>query len=154
MAMLLVLLTMIWTMPALAWNEPTGFQDFPWGTSERTVKSRVEMIYCLEDPTANRGYRTCKGPFNFGSVRTEAYFKFRRGGLVTVDLRFDENDFEVIKSMLLDQYGGASLEQPASLYWKGRITSIILARGKNRQQTAMAAFTEAKEEEAILEPSR
>ena len=154
MVVSLVLMAMIWTMPALAWNEPLGFQDFPWGSSERTVKSRVEIIYCVDlSPisAAHRGYRSCTAPFAIGSVQTEATFTFRDGGLVSVDLHFGPGDFEAIKGILLDRYGQPSLEQPARLFWKGKLTSIILYRSRDRPEKAVALFVEAKEEKALLE---
>lgn len=144
--LLTVLLMYSSATTASAWNEPDGFEEFRWGTSERAMKNHMEMLYCTENEKV-KGYRACQAKRMLVGVNTQATFFFRFGGLVKVLLSFDPKDFGLMKEAMLDHYGPASFEVPTMISWGGRITNIRLFDAKDRTDPAIVIFKSTTEGE-------
>lgn len=110
-ALLLLVLPLISLSPAsaLAWNEPEGFRDIPWGTPWTVV---VEKLY---DPQGwmhrfscdTQNHRSCSGQLTIGSARASAMIHFGTGeiGMDEIYLTFPADDFALMKAAFVEKYG-------------------------------------------------
>jgi hypothetical protein len=118
-----------------AWDEPTGFRDIPWGSSQETVRAQLPSLQCNE--------RGCSGNLSIGEVRAYTAIRFSKsdGGMDTVVLLFPSKDFYQMKQAFLARYGeptkretpifqnrmGARFENER-LEWEGETVFIRLSQ--------------------------
>jgi hypothetical protein len=136
---LVVLLCGVGPSVVHAWDEPKGLQGIPWGASQATAEKHL-ALHCMTDvgclgPTLM--IRTAKG-----LVPTKSLLLFEPGvgGLEGYTLRFDPQDFELLRAAFIELYGkptqpplrpkGNGLENEL-LYWKGEAVVIQLNRYVN-----------------------
>jgi hypothetical protein len=117
-------------MAALAFGEePKGFRDVPWGTSEKTLRSRISIQSCdVIDPAIEFGSRRCRASrgITFGEIAPHAvFFYFRNDMLVAWQVITPPRLREQVAKSLIAQYG-----QPTIVYaddhatWTGQTTDL------------------------------
>jgi hypothetical protein len=120
MATLVILLILAFSSPALAWNEPSGFRDVPWGASIETVKEKIPELTCLE--------ASCSGTLPVGPTKPYANVMFRNGGLDNIVLIFPAVDFFALEPIFVERYGQPTAKTDALLVWIGKKVHISLSR--------------------------
>jgi hypothetical protein len=98
MGALVVLLVVVLSAPALAWDEPSDFRGVPWGASVETVKEKIPEMSCYESVA-------CSGDLWVGTVKTYTRLLLRDGGLDAVIVAFPASDFATIKPIFIERYG-------------------------------------------------
>lgn len=101
----LVLVFLVLSVPAIAWNEPDTFRGIPWGAPEDTVRSQIPAATCTATKSALFGEMICSSSFTVGDVSTKALLWFRSGGFVGVTFSFDPRRFVTIESAFKERYG-------------------------------------------------
>jgi hypothetical protein len=122
----------------LAWNEPTGFRDIPWGTKPEVVRQR------FPDFTCKRGEKViiqnvCLGKLMIGDIHVSTLLGFDTGGLDLVQLFFDSKDYPAMKETFLARYGATTSQKKTLirnrlgvefdndiLEWRGARVVIVL----------------------------
>src|SRR5215510_8383560 len=95
----------------LAWNEPTGFRDIPWGSQPDVVRQRFPDFTCERDFTVTPIKSHCSGHLIIGAVRVFTVIHFETGGMDTVSLLFTSEQFTQMKVTFIERYG-----QPTKTY--------------------------------------
>jgi len=130
MFLLLVAFTLALACPALAWDEPAGFQDVPWGTAIDVVKEKLPAITCTTE--------RCFGPVSIGPTATYVEIGFRRGGMDSAVLSFPRKDFDSLRAVFVEGYGQptsrtVTVLEPGQnheiLEWSGAKVYVMLSHG-------------------------
>jgi len=113
-ALMFILSSIVMGSMAYAWNEPTGFRDIPWGSTEQVLEAKLkEAIVCRNRSRSQYALpeRVCEGDITIGPVPVKGGFWFRSGRFVGVSLLFYPKDFFVIEESFVGRYGS-----PTSVY--------------------------------------
>lgn len=145
---------LLFSLPALAWNEPEGFRGVPWESSEQVVKEKFGgPCVDLEKSQTILGERACSTIVTVGDVETKALFSFRTNKLIGVVLTFDENKFHLMRGTFVERYGKPSSSREVQaqtaigaryvnqiLEWKGDKIHISLHRYGSTVKESSAIF--------------
>ena len=149
--------------PAVAWDEPAGFRDVPWGASEERLREHIGLEVCVNTLSPVSGDRLCRGGVTVGEVPVRASFWFRAGGFTRVTLRFDPKNFTTMAIIFKKRYGHptASREEPVKmrggfeytnevLEWTGAKVVITLTKyhGKTTESDARIETVAERDEQA------
>jgi hypothetical protein len=105
-ALMFILSSLVMGSMAYAWNEPTGFRDIPWGSTEQVLEAKLKAaIVCRNRSHDALPERVCEGHTTIGPVPVTGGFWFRSGRFVGVSLRFYPKDFFVIEESFVQRYG-------------------------------------------------
>jgi hypothetical protein len=115
-------------------DEPKGFRDVPWGTSEETLRFRIPTQSCEDvNSSVDFGTRRCRArnDVTFGKLTPAAvFFYFRNDMLVAWRVTVYPRFRETLAKTLMQQYG-----QPTVVYkgdhvaWKGRTSDVDFVGG-------------------------
>lgn len=124
-----------------AWNEPTGFRDVPFGSSEEQLRQNIPAMSCGGETLGFLPERRCSGYLNIGQVEIYTQFGFRNGGLSRVSFFFRSKDFSSIETAFTAKYGqptgveeqnistrGGLQALNRTLHWRGTKITIRLER--------------------------
>ncbi len=128
-------------------EEPKGFRDVPWGSSEDTLRLRIPIQSCeLIDPSVEFGTRRCRaaGSVMFGHVTPNAvFFYFRTDMLVAWQIATSPRFRETVAKSLLKQYGAPTIVYKGDhVTWKGRTSDLDFVGGSG--QDTITAVTKAE----------
>ena len=105
-AIMFILSLLVIGSMAFAWNEPTGFRDIPWGSTEQVLQAKLKAAILCRNVSRNAlPERVCEGHITIGPVPVKGGFWFRSGRFVGVSLRFYPKDFFVIEESFVGRYG-------------------------------------------------
>lgn len=92
---------------AWAWQEPTGFRGVPWGASEQELLRLGSGITCRGTDDLLLPPRYCTGELLMREIGSSLFmtFRFRYGGLVSVEVDFKPALFQGMRAALVDLYG-------------------------------------------------
>lgn len=88
-----------------AFQEPTGVAGVPWGASEQDLQRKLFVKRCVDFDHVVLPSRYCTGWFTFGDTQVHGTFRFRNGGLVSVNLEFPPYQFKDVKRSFIEEYG-------------------------------------------------
>ncbi len=147
---LILLSSIIWVpVPlTLAWEQPAGFRDIPWGASRQSVQQHLPSLYCSQN---------CRGNLMIGTVQVYADISFITGGMDTIVLIFPSDNFPEIRETFLARYGeptsrrnprvqnrmGAQFENE-TLQWAGDRVDILLTQYGPKLTHAQAVLATAE----------
>lgn len=166
MICLLILLTL--THEALAWNEPTGFRDIPFGASERDVLQKFPSAQCLNSTVLDVfPERFCSANTTVGMVPVTVTFWFRSTRFTSVTLDFKSEKFNALEESFIARYGQPTTvrEEPVGtlsglhttnrdLKWWGHLVHITLLRFVNTITDGVASISTLEEVQEQLRRSR
>jgi hypothetical protein len=115
-------------------DEPKGFRDVPWGTSEETLRFRIPTQSCVDVvSTVEFGTRRCRArnDVTFGKLTPAAvFFYFRNDMLVAWRVTSYPRFREMLAKTLMQQYGEPTVVYKGDhVVWKGRTTDVDFVGG-------------------------
>jgi len=126
-------------------EEPTGFRNIPFGTTERQIKDLYPDILCFSMPNGPHGYVACTMNTEIGDAKVHVSLRLvgepGERQLASVGIGFSPRDYEKLRQAFIDRYGaptevrretlttrmGAAYEQE-KLYWIGATTVTSVSR--------------------------
>jgi len=108
---LFLILGLLLNAVAFAWQEPTGVAGVPWGASEQNLQKKVSVRRCSDFDHVVLPSRYCTGNFTFGGHPVLGTFRFRNGGLVSVNFAFPQYRFKDMKRSFIEEYGPPDQER-------------------------------------------
>ena len=156
-----VFLVLVLAAPVVAWDEPAGFRDLPWGASAETIKEKIPELKCGERNSIGRS--SCSGILKIGPVVVTAWLRLLPTGFDSVTLGFPSDSFEALKQIFGERYGqptdqrsipvqsrvGARYEN-IILEWRGEKVVIELRRfGGTLREGGATIMTRASHDEEL-----
>lgn len=90
---------------ALAFQQSTGVAGIPWGASEQDLQKKLFVKGCFDSDHVVLPSRYCTGKFTFSGTTVRGTFRFRNGGLVSLNLVFPSYQFKDMKRSFIENYG-------------------------------------------------
>jgi hypothetical protein len=138
----------------IAWNEPTGFRNIPWGTRPEVVRQHFPDFRCEQGIKHDTIRNSCRGDLKVGTIQVFAIIAYETGGMDSVSLHFTPEDFAEMKAIFIERYGqptetsaepvqnrmGAKFVNKI-LRWSGTVTSIRLEKYSTTITESIAILT-------------
>jgi hypothetical protein len=154
---------------AAAFDEPTGFNDVPFGASAHEIgeKTRSQVVCGPATAEQQRSFDTaCRTTADIASVPVTVQFWLVSDRLGSVEIGFRSSDYAVIHDAFIRRYGpatyrleelvtdraGSKLESEV-LRWDGRTTTVML-RQYDLDTDAGSASLRTNEYSRLLEKRR
>src|SRR5262249_35125908 len=111
-------------------EEPTGFRDIPFKSSEAHVRARFASARCDQLPPgeATMGDRRCRTQLTIGSVPVTATFVFIQDRFLLLMLSFSTQHFQTLRDTFVARYGSPTVSNEIVAYWGGTKAKVKLGR--------------------------
>lgn len=134
-------------------DEPTGFGDVPWGTSEEALRFRIPTQSCADvDPHVEYGSRRCRArnDVTFGKLTPAAlFFYFRNHMLVAWRVTTPPRLREAMAKTLIRRYGPPTIVYKGNhVAWKGQTSDIDFIGGPGSDTVEVVTKAELAVREA------
>lgn len=124
-SVLLSVTLIAWSRNILAWNEPLGFRDIPFGTSEQILIQKLPRPRCGDNEDQSvLPERFCSVPLQIGSVEVLGIFYLRSGRFVQLSISFKSEAFSQIEEAFAEKYGKASTSRDEEIKTRGGLEAM------------------------------
>lgn len=161
-----VVMLLTFANEASAWNEPSGFKGVPFGSSEETLKGKIQITGCHNLRMPIFPERFCDARLEIGGVAVEATFSFRSDTLVGINLTFDSQNFSTMEDIFIERYGtptsqadnqvqtmGGATHVNRTDVWDGSLVHVTLVRYANKITQSLASLITKAEAKKMLDRS-
>lgn len=165
--LIISLITLSSPRSAIAWNEPSGFRDIPFGASEQEIKQKLPRAYCHDrEITLPKALpeRYCTADVTIGEVGISVRMHLRSGQFTALSFVFKSDEFNAMEGAFIEKYGKPTntKEEPGktrgglefvnrTIEWRGQRVNIRLERYSTNITYGSADIKTVEEERILIE---